>query len=56
VDIGIDTVQSGAAGRRVKLNRLFQPVYEGKCEFVEGENPEDMGTNLALQLRASKVI
>jgi electron transfer flavoprotein beta subunit len=55
-DIGIDTVQSGAAGRRVKLNRLFQPVYEGKCEFVEGENPEDMGTNLALQLRASKVI
>jgi electron transfer flavoprotein beta subunit len=55
-DIGIDTAQIGAAGRRVKLNRLFQPVYEGKCEFVEGENPEDIGTNLALKLRLAKVI
>jgi electron transfer flavoprotein beta subunit len=55
-DISIDTAQTGAAGRRVKLNRLFQPVYEGKCEFVEGENPEDIGTNLALKLRATKVI
>jgi electron transfer flavoprotein beta subunit len=55
-DIGIDTAQTGAVGRRVKLNRLFQPVYEGKCEFVEGENPEETGTNLALKLRAAKVI
>jgi electron transfer flavoprotein beta subunit len=55
-DIGIDIIQAGAAGRRVRLSRLFQPVYEGQCELVEGENPEEMGTNLALKLRAAKVI
>lgn len=54
--IGIDVSQVGAAGRRTKLNRLFQPVHEGKCEFAEGENPEEVGTNLALKLRAAKIL
>jgi electron transfer flavoprotein beta subunit len=55
-DIGIDTAKAGASGQRIRLNRLFQPVYEGQCELVEGENPEEIGTNLALKLRTAKVI
>jgi len=55
-DIGIDVSQVGAAGRRIKLNRLFQPVHEGKCEFAEGDTPEEGGTNLALKLRAAKIL
>jgi electron transfer flavoprotein beta subunit len=54
-DIGIDVAQVGVAGQRVKLSRLFQPVHEGKCEFVDGENPEEVGTNLALKLREAKI-
>ena len=50
-DIGIQ-----AGGRRVKLNRLYQPVHEGKCKFIAGENPEEMGANLALKLREAKVL
>ena len=55
-DIGIDVSQTGAAGRRTRLLKLFQPVHEGKCEIIEGESPEDAGANLALKLREAKVL
>ncbi len=55
-DIGMDKAQLGAAGRKARVSRLFQPVHEGKCEFVEGENPEEAGSNLALKLRAAKAL
>jgi len=55
-DIGVDPSQIGAAGRRIKMLKLFQPVREGKCEMIEGENPEDAAANLALKLREAKVL
>ena len=55
-DIGVDSAQLGAAGRRTKLLELFQPVREGKCEIVEGETLEEAGANLALKLREAKVL
>jgi len=55
-DIGVDPSQIGAAGRRNKMLKLFQPVREGKCEMVEGESPEESGANLALKLRENKVL
>ena len=55
-DIGVEVSQIGAAGRRTKLFKLFQPVREGKCEIVEGENPEEAAINLALKLREAKVL
>lgn len=55
-DIGADTSQLGAAGARAKLLKLFVPVKEGKCEIIEGENPEDAAVNLALKLREAKLI
>jgi electron transfer flavoprotein beta subunit len=55
-DIGVDVSQIGAAGRHAKLLKLFQPVRESKCEFAEGESPEEAGSNLALKLRAAKIL
>ena len=55
-DIGLDVSQIGAAGRRTKLLKLFQPVREGKCEIIEAENPEEAGAKLALKLREAKIL
>jgi len=55
-DIGVEASQIGAAGRRAKLQKLFQPVREGKCEIVEGETPDEAAINLALKLREAKVL
>jgi electron transfer flavoprotein beta subunit len=55
-DIGVDPSQIGAGGRRSKLVKLFQPVKEGKCEIVEGENAADAALKLAIRLRDAKVL
>jgi electron transfer flavoprotein beta subunit len=55
-DINIGPGQIGAAGRKTTLERLYQPVREGKCEFVEGESLEEVGANLALKLREAKLL
>lgn len=55
-DIGADPAKLGAAGRKTKIAKLFQPVREGKVEIIGGESPEDMGVKLAMKLREIKVI
>ena len=55
-DIGVDASQIGAAGRKIKLLKLFQPVREGKCEIVEADSPAEAGTKLASRLREAKLI
>jgi len=55
-DIGVDPSKTGAAGRRTKLVKLFQPVREGKCEIVGGGSPEEAGSNLATKLKEAKII
>jgi electron transfer flavoprotein beta subunit len=55
-DLGIDPSTAGSNGRRLKLLRLFQPVYEGKCEIMEGETVQEMAENLALTLRKNKIL
>ena len=55
-DIGIDPSQVGAAGRRTRLLKLFQPVRQGTCQIIAGETPEEAAVNLALKLRAVKVL
>ena len=55
-DIDLDAGQAGAAGRRVRLRKLFQPVHEAKCEVVGGESPEESGVNLALKLREARLL
>ena len=55
-DIGVDPSQIGAAGRRTKMLKLFQPVREVECEIIEGESPEEAAANLALKLREVKIL
>ncbi|MDP3879613.1 MAG: electron transfer flavoprotein subunit beta/FixA family protein [Dehalococcoidales bacterium] len=55
-DIGAETSQIGTSGRRTKIVKLFQPVFEGKCELIEGENPEDAALKLAMKLREAKIL
>jgi len=55
-DIGLEPSQVGAAGRRAKLTKLFQPVKEAKCEIIEGETPAEAAANLALKLRQAKIL
>lgn len=54
-DIGVEPSQIGAAGRRARMLRLYEPLHEGKCEMAEGETPEEAAVNLALQLREAKI-
>ena len=46
----------GAVTARSKIVKLFIPVHEAKCEFVEGETPEEAGANLATRLREAKLL
>jgi electron transfer flavoprotein beta subunit len=55
-DIGVTPQQIGAAARRTKMLKLFQPVREGKCEIVSGETPEEAAVKLATRLREAKVL
>jgi electron transfer flavoprotein beta subunit len=55
-DIGVEPSRLGAAGQRAKILKLFQPVHEGKCEFVPGDTPEEAAVNLALKLRETKIL
>jgi electron transfer flavoprotein beta subunit len=55
-DIGLEPSQIGAAGRHNRLDKLFQPVKEAKCEMVEGETPTEAGANLAVKLREAKLL
>jgi len=55
-DIGVESSQVGAAGRRTKLLKLFQPVREGKCEIIEEDSPEEAAVSLALKLREAKIL
>ncbi|MHB8086403.1 MAG: electron transfer flavoprotein subunit beta/FixA family protein [Dehalococcoidia bacterium] len=53
-DIGVDKV--GAAARKSKIVKLFQPVEEGKCDIVSADSPAEAASLLAQKLRENKVI
>jgi electron transfer flavoprotein beta subunit len=55
-DIGLEPSQVGAAGRRSKLDKLFQPVKEAKCEIIKGDTPAEAGANLAVRLKEAKLL
>jgi len=39
-----------------KMLTLFVPTREDRCEFIQGENPEEAGSNLAVKLSQAKLI
>jgi electron transfer flavoprotein beta subunit len=55
-ELGVDTSRIGSAGALTKVTKLFIPSFEGECEFIEGETPEEMGEKLALRLRELRII
>jgi len=55
-DIGIEPAKVGAAGRRAKMLKLFQPVRESKCEVIGADTPEEAAAKLAVRLREAKVL
>jgi len=55
-DIGVEPSQTGAAGRLTKLDKLFQPVKESKCEIIEGDTAAEAGAKLAMRLREAKLL
>jgi len=55
-DINADPAKLGAVGKRIAMLKLFQPVKEGKCEMVTGENEEDAAINLAKKLVEAKLL
>jgi len=55
-DLGLAPDELGSHGRRIVLERLYVPVQEGTCEFVEGETPQEAAERLAQRLREARLI
>jgi electron transfer flavoprotein beta subunit len=54
--LGIDPGRVGPQAAYAKVLRLYVPVHEAHCEFIEGETDEEKGEKLALRLREAKLI
>ncbi len=50
-DIGL-----GTAAGKASVRKLYQPVYEGKCEFAEGDSLEEAAAVLAVRIREAKIL
>lgn len=55
-DIGLGADQVGAANRSLPLEALYVPKVESNVEIIEGDTPEEKAKNLALKLRAAKLV
>lgn len=51
-DIGFDP----GMAKRTRLLKLYTPVHEARCQFVEGTAPEEAAVNLAMKLREAGII
>jgi electron transfer flavoprotein beta subunit len=55
-ELGVDPATTGRTGSLTRVTKLYIPRFEGKCEFIQGDTPEEMGEKLALRLRELKII
>jgi electron transfer flavoprotein beta subunit len=55
-DLDVDPGEVGAAGARLKLERLYIPEKEGKAEIMDGETPADQAKQLVERLRDAKIL
>jgi hypothetical protein len=55
-ELDADAARVGSAGALTTLSKLEIPTFDSKCEFIEGDTPEEMGVKLALRLRELKII
>lgn len=54
-DLGLEAAAVRGAAR-TRILGLAKPVVDRRCEIVGGDGPEEAGANLALALRAHKVL
>ncbi len=52
-DLGLD---ASAMEPKVEIMEIFVPTKELVCEYIEGDDDEEKGRNLALKLREAKLI
>lgn len=55
-DLGLDPSTVGAAGAKLKLERLFIPELGGEVELMEGDTPAEQAQQLAKTLRDAKIL
>ena len=55
-DLGLGADELGSANRAMPLEALYVPKVESNVEIIEGDSPEEKARNLALKLRAAKLI
>jgi electron transfer flavoprotein beta subunit len=55
-DLGLGGEDLGSANRAMPLEALYQPKVESNVEIIEGDSPEEKARNLALKLRAAKLV
>lgn len=55
-DLGLDASQLGPDAKKLTLEKLYVPVSNVECEFMEGDTPEEMAQNLAKKLAEAKLI
>ena len=55
-DLGLKPSDVGALGARRVLERLYVPVADVECEYIDGTTPEELAANLVLRLSAARLI
>lgn len=55
-DLGLDAGSIGPAGARRVLERLYIPVKENRCEFIEGASAQDIAAVLAQKLKEAEFV
>ena len=55
-DLGVDASSVGANGARRVLERLYIPVNDIECEFIEAESPQAVAAMLAQKLKDAELI
>ncbi len=55
-DLELDPSTVGAAGSRLKLERLFVPEVSGEVELIEGETAQEQAAGLVAKLREAKIL
>lgn len=55
-DINIGDKSTGKVAHKTTLLKLFQPIYNGNCEFVTADSPAEAGIALADRLNECRII
>lgn len=55
-ELGLKPSDVGALGARRVLERLYVPVNNVECEYVDGKTPEELAANLVDRLAAARLI